>query len=669
MWHSDVVAKNRCGTRSNSLGSLGRGSCQPRAPRLSLFIPRDAGLDNPPRTADGMDHILQMMEVAWRQVNTARGSTVKLANPEHNLLVSLECARDFMLGVLTEPDPGRQRLAEIFGGDCSRVARVRAILDGATLSHRNCADDRISSCMNAVKSVEAVLKKDCGVGRRLSEAQRKEFMRLRERQSRFQAKHLRGEFSPLSKTGSPSQSRSSWFGFPTEAAAEATTRTNSETAPLRARSDSAPSLRGDGPAVSSFSEGWQALRDHWESGNLFRNLTWGGTSQEGNPDGTAVRSPRGATEVVEAEERLGLHLVADPMLDGDPKEDTGHGATLDPYRCISVLEDPTGPCAEPRPDIARKACGGHEEDAEKACARTVDGGQPLSETPSTWTALEGAEEKDGATSTTSDTPRAQTAEEPGQNASRGFSIEPGSTEQASGKSSPVPEMLAVAALELPSLRGNEDAPADQDPLPSACPETAETLFLHGGSGPDPTAEDVSGVGFAQGSDEQGAAHDSGKLLEVAHKSDFQDSARGPPKGVESDGSSSDEDVPMPANWGMPRQKRGSVIRPVALPTHLLQQAKAAGYSEEMGVVEFRVGRDEEKIGIAFKILPPAGHLVVERISAGTPAEALHLPKGSRLLCVNGIHTGQIEAEDFFETMRQRPLDLLFLKPSVAQPSD
>ena len=31
-------------------------------------------------------------------------------------------------------------------------------------------------------------------------------------------------------------------------------------------------------------------------------------------------------------------------------------------------------------------------------------------------------------------------------------------------------------------------------------------------------------------------------------------------------------------------------------------------------------------GIAFRILPPAGHLVVERITPGSPAEALHLPK-------------------------------------------
>ena len=34
-------------------------------------------------------------------------------------------------------------------------------------------------------------------------------------------------------------------------------------------------------------------------------------------------------------------------------------------------------------------------------------------------------------------------------------------------------------------------------------------------------------------------------------------------------------------------------------------------------------------GIAFKILPPAGHLVVEKITPGTPAEALRLPKAWR----------------------------------------
>ncbi|CAJ1433398.1 unnamed protein product, partial [Effrenium voratum] len=107
-----------------------------------------------------MDNILQVMEVAWRQVNAARGSTVKLANPEHNLLVSFESARDFMLGMLSEPAGPKSVVGPLSWslGDFSRIARVRAILDAAKLSTRNMGDD-VSSCMNAVKSVEGVLKK------------------------------------------------------------------------------------------------------------------------------------------------------------------------------------------------------------------------------------------------------------------------------------------------------------------------------------------------------------------------------------------------------------------------------------------------------------------------------------------------------------------------------
>ncbi|CAJ1381825.1 unnamed protein product, partial [Effrenium voratum] len=153
-----MVARSGSSARASSLGNVGR-EYVPKQPRLSLFIPCERGLLNPPRTPEAMDNILQVMEVAWRQVNAARGSTVKLANPEHNLLVSFESARDFMLGMLSEPDPGRKHLDEVFGGDFSRIARVRAILDAAKLSTRNMGDDRVSSCMNAVKSVEGVLKK------------------------------------------------------------------------------------------------------------------------------------------------------------------------------------------------------------------------------------------------------------------------------------------------------------------------------------------------------------------------------------------------------------------------------------------------------------------------------------------------------------------------------
>ncbi|CAE7356869.1 unnamed protein product [Symbiodinium sp. CCMP2592] len=400
-----------------------------------------------------MDHILQMMEVAWRQVNTARGSTVKLANPEHNLLVSLECARDFMLGLLTEPDPGRQRLGEIFGGDCSRIARVRAILDGATLSHRNCTDDRISSCMSAVKSVEAVLKKDCGVGRRLSEAQRKELTRLRERQSRFQARHLRGEFSPLSKNGSPSQSRSSWFGFEAE-----TNGSADDALPPRPRAGSAPSLRGElGQSVSSFHQSWQALRDHWESGNLFRN-PWMNTSKDegckGSRDSSATCSRRSTLEAAEpaagADSWSGLNLVADPRLDdADPRQAPGNQSSIeDSGRCISDFKNDAMLTAEAGIQPSETPSTWVEDEPDAAAVRSPDWEETV---------------PDGAVSTTSDnTSRAQNLDHPR------------SCESASCKSAVVHLDLQGmedddVTLESPPSGGIEEQSAEGDPDASRAP--------------------------------------------------------------------------------------------------------------------------------------------------------------------------------------------------------
>ncbi|CAJ1374608.1 unnamed protein product [Effrenium voratum] len=246
-----MVARSGSSARASSLGNVGR-EYVPKQPRLSLFIPCERGLLNPPRTSEAMDNILQVMEVAWRQVNAARGSTVKLANPEHNLLVSFESARDFMLGMLSEPDPGRKHLDEVFGGDFSRIARVRAILDAAKLSTRNMGDDRVSSCMNAVKSVEGVLKKDFGASSRLKEAQSKELKRMQQKQSRFEAKHLRGEFSPLSK----SPGRNSMFNFGVSAGGRPRPRSASDVGP------------GESDALQ---ETWKALRESWETGSLFRS--------------------------------------------------------------------------------------------------------------------------------------------------------------------------------------------------------------------------------------------------------------------------------------------------------------------------------------------------------------------------------------------------------------
>lgn len=548
--------------RSNSLGSLRRGSGS-AAPRLSLFLPREHGLENPPRTAAAMDNILNMMQVAWPQINAARGSTVKLANPEHNLLVSLESARDFMLGMLREPDPGRRHLEEVFGGDCSRIAQVRAILDAAKLSTRIICDNRVISCMNAVKSVESVLKKDCGAAVRLSVAQEKELKKMQERQMRFEARHLRGEFSPLkgnSRVLGPSP-----FGLDQLGATSA-----GETY-SRPRSASTSAIPGKGddtlPSSDALRETWKVLRDAWESGSLFQ-----GEVRE------AKNSDTGG---------------ADDTSSDVPQEADGHEAGPSNDKDGSQVEIPS---LEKAADGDR-GCHIWQEENEETM-ETVD--------PSS-SCLHG---------------------------------------DSSAECSAALEQDSIADLNL--LESHQQPPTEVSEESKVQTETTT-----------PLDEGDEGIACEGQTDRPGQDHLPVVEAE-AHESHEQSEAVG------ADGSESDEDVPMPENWGMQRQKRGSLIRPVQLPQHLLEHARLAGYGDNScDVVEFQVAHHEEKIGIAFRILPPAGHLVVERITPGTPAEALHLPKGSRLLCVNGLHTGSIEADNFFNLMKQRPLQLLFLRPRGA----
>ncbi|CAK9033568.1 Uncharacterized protein SCF082_LOCUS20538 [Durusdinium trenchii] len=555
--------KHRAGVRSNSVGSVRRGLGASNCPRLSLFLPHEHGLENPPRTASSMDNILQMMEVAWRQISAARGSTVKLANPEHNLLVSLESARDFMLGMLTEPDPGRRHLEEVFGGDCSRIAQVRAILDAVKLSSRIVGDDRVISCMNAVKSVESVLKKDCGAAARLSEAQRKELKRIHDKQSRFEARHLRGEFSPLKS----STARQSFLLSATGRGEEIVPAVSGNFS--RPRSASTSAIGGDDD-----NENWKALRDTWESGSLFHTrveaLKEPQRSENADVNGCRSRSSSSSEDsAIEAE--LGKEEMGKVQVDTREPEES-----LQVAFAASFVSAPK--------DSAIEAELGKEE-MEKV---QVDTREPEESLQVAFAASFVSAPKDSAIEA-----------ELGKEEMEKVQVDTREPEES---------LQASEALEKNSPEVDDQQAGYKDPNPPGSREderfASEQIF-------DP---------------EQPAGEDS----------------------------DSDSDVPMPENWGVQRQKRGSIIRPVELPQHLLEAAKLAGYGAGLlDVVEFQVACHEEKIGIAFKILPPAGHLVVERITPGSPAEALMLPKG-RLLCVNGVHTGSIEAKEFFGLMEQRP---------------
>lgn len=120
-------------------------------------------------TADGFDVLLAEAVVALSQLLASQGGYVKAAKAELHVLGEFACMRDFMHEVL-EKYSDRQRMMEIFGGDCIRIARVRALCEAAQAT---LADQRLATCLAACVSIESVLV-DLGLGERLRAAQARE---------------------------------------------------------------------------------------------------------------------------------------------------------------------------------------------------------------------------------------------------------------------------------------------------------------------------------------------------------------------------------------------------------------------------------------------------------------------------------------------------------------
>ncbi|CAE7778449.1 unnamed protein product [Symbiodinium pilosum] len=110
-----------------------------------------------------IDAVLSKMEIAAEKVELYCNSKVKLPMAELDYLKTLEDARDFMTMMVTKTSDNRQQLADIFGGDCSRIARIRTVLDGVVLSDMNCNDQRVRTCTEACATIEKVLE-DMGLG-------------------------------------------------------------------------------------------------------------------------------------------------------------------------------------------------------------------------------------------------------------------------------------------------------------------------------------------------------------------------------------------------------------------------------------------------------------------------------------------------------------------------
>jgi len=136
-----------------------------------------------------IDDILCKMESTSAKVELYKTSKVKLPMAELDYLKTLEDARDFMTMMVTKTSENRQQLADIFGGDCSRIARIRTVLDEVVLSDMNCQDQRVRTCTEACETIEKVLE-DMGLGWCLKKAQSEEKASFTKRRSSIDREDL-----------------------------------------------------------------------------------------------------------------------------------------------------------------------------------------------------------------------------------------------------------------------------------------------------------------------------------------------------------------------------------------------------------------------------------------------------------------------------------------------
>jgi len=116
-----------------------------------------------------MDNVLDRMVAVVARVKNSQGSVVSLPKAELDLLAQIELARDLMMEALRNQND-RTLLRDIFGGDCARLVRIRAICESIAFSDMNKSDQRLPTCLRACESVEKVII-DLGDGDALRKAQ------------------------------------------------------------------------------------------------------------------------------------------------------------------------------------------------------------------------------------------------------------------------------------------------------------------------------------------------------------------------------------------------------------------------------------------------------------------------------------------------------------------
>lgn len=125
-----------------------------------------------------VDVILSALVLDLARMEQCKNSPVKSLKTEQDVLVQLEALRDAMEALLTDPD--RTRVLGIFGGDCKRLARVKALCECISEERPKYANERrLQSCLNTCTTIEAIIKQKGWTTGRLRRAVADERRQLR----------------------------------------------------------------------------------------------------------------------------------------------------------------------------------------------------------------------------------------------------------------------------------------------------------------------------------------------------------------------------------------------------------------------------------------------------------------------------------------------------------
>lgn len=138
-------------------------------PGIKVRIPTQP-LEDVPRTPEGADQILERVSRSLDAVYGAQGTKVQLTAAQQDLLLHLELVCKLADDILRNPEPGRPVLKSIFGGDCSRIALIRATIGEIQGTMPNASDEeRLRACLEICDAVEKILQ-DLGYGEALKRA-------------------------------------------------------------------------------------------------------------------------------------------------------------------------------------------------------------------------------------------------------------------------------------------------------------------------------------------------------------------------------------------------------------------------------------------------------------------------------------------------------------------